>query len=64
MGTLPVHRQALAGMLWSKQYYYFDLDQWLQEHRSHPLLDSADRGVRNTEWVHMLNADVISMPDK
>ena len=32
-----VHRQALAGMLWSKQYYYFDLDRWLTEHDSHPL---------------------------
>ena len=59
-----VHRQALAGMLWSKQYYYFDLDRWLQEHRSHPLLESARRGTRNTEWFHMLNSDVISMPDK
>ena len=59
-----VHRQALAGMLWSKQYYYFDLDRWLQEHGSHPLMASTGRGVRNTEWFHMLNADVISMPDK
>ncbi len=59
-----VHRQALAGMLWSKQYYYFDVDRWLQEHKSHPLMESGGRGVRNTEWFHMLNADVISMPDK
>ncbi|MFL6703448.1 MAG: MGH1-like glycoside hydrolase domain-containing protein, partial [Paraburkholderia graminis] len=59
-----VHRQALAGMLWGKQYYYFDLELWLREHGSHPLLDSARRDVRNTEWFHMLNADVISMPDK
>jgi hypothetical protein len=60
-----VHRQALAGMLWSKQYYYFDLEQWLQEHNSHPLLNNASqRGARNSEWFHMLNADVISMPDK
>ena len=59
-----VHRQALAGMLWSKQYYYFDLEQWLREHKSHPLLESARHDVRNTEWFHMLNADVISMPDK
>ena len=51
-------------MLWSKQYYYFDLDRWLQEHKSHPLLESARQGTRNTEWFHMLNADVISMPDK
>jgi hypothetical protein len=59
-----VHRQALAGMLWSKQFYYFDLEQWLSEHKSHPLLESARQDVRNTEWFHMLNADVISMPDK
>jgi len=59
-----VHRQALAGMLWSKQFYYFDLEQWLSEHQSHPLLESARPGVRNTEWFHMLNADIISMPDK
>jgi hypothetical protein len=59
-----VHRQALAGMLWSKQYYYFDLEKWLREHKSHPLLDSVRRDVRNTDWFHMLNADIISMPDK
>ena len=59
-----VHRQALAGMLWTKQFYYFDLDRWLQEHKSHPLLESSRRGMRNTEWFHMLNADIISMPDK
>jgi hypothetical protein len=59
-----VHRQALAGMLWTKQFYFFDLEKWLQEHRSHPLLESARHGVRNTEWFHMLNADIISMPDK
>ncbi len=59
-----VHRQALAGMLWSKQYYYFDLDRWLKEHQAHPLTGGAKRGVRNAEWFHMLNGDVISMPDK
>ena len=59
-----VHRQALAGMLWSKQYYYFDVEKWLREHKSHPLLESVRHDVRNTEWFHMLNADVISMPDK
>ena len=59
-----VHRQALAGMLWSKQYYYFDLEKWLREHKSHPLFESVRHDVRNSEWFHMLNADVISMPDK
>jgi Glycosyl hydrolase family 63 C-terminal domain len=59
-----VHRQALAGMLWSKQFYYFDVDRWLDEHEAHPLLGNAHRTTRNTEWFHMLNKDVISMPDK
>jgi len=58
-----IHRQALAGMLWSKQYYYFDLDTWLEEHNAHPLLGS-NRNVRNAEWFHMLNSDILSMPDK
>ena len=59
-----VHRQALAGMLWSKQYYYFDLDKWLEEHKAHPMTGSTHGNARNTEWFHMLNSDIISMPDK
>ena len=59
-----VHRQALAGMMWSKQFYYFDLDRWLTEHDAHPMVGSGHGGTRNTDWFHMLNNDVISMPDK
>jgi hypothetical protein len=59
-----VHRQALAGMLWSKQYYYFDLDTWLEEHDAHPLLGRGKGSARNAEWFHMLNSDILSMPDK
>src|SRR5947209_2869763 len=59
-----VRRQALAGMLWSKQFYNFDLERWLTEHKAHPLLDGDGIQMRNTEWFHMLNSDVISMPDK
>jgi hypothetical protein len=59
-----VHRQAMAGMLWGKQYYYFDLDRWLIEHKAHPLVGGGKASVRNAEWFHMLNSDVISMPDK
>jgi hypothetical protein len=59
-----VMRQALAGMLWSKQYYAFDLDEWLEEHGAHPLTSGQRRQIRNREWVHMMNDDVISMPDK
>jgi hypothetical protein len=56
-------RQAFAGMLWSKQHYSFDADQWLDEHDAHPLRPHT-RTVRNQAWVHMVNDDVISMPDK
>ena len=59
-----VHRQALAGMLWSKQFYFFDVEQWLSDHGCGPLMASRRDGVRNAEWGHMLNSDVISMPDK
>jgi hypothetical protein len=58
-----VMRQAIAGMLWSKQYYSFDADRWLEEHHAHPLLPGA-RSSRNQEWFHMINDDIISMPDK
>ncbi len=59
-----VMRQALAGMLWTKQHYYFDLDLWLREHSGHPLRPPTRLGVRNQQWAHMVNDDVISMPDK
>jgi len=58
-----VMRQALAGMLWSKQYYYFDAITWLGEHGVHPLKRHS-RQVRNQEWFHMVNDEIISMPDK
>ncbi len=56
-------RQALAGMLWSKQFFFFDGDNWLDEHNSNPL-HTGYRAARNSEWFHMLNEDIISMPDK
>jgi hypothetical protein len=58
-----VMRQALAGMLWTKQYYYFNADQWLDEHRANPLHPES-RHTRNRDWFHMINNDIISMPDK
>jgi hypothetical protein len=58
-----VMRQALAGMLWSKQYYYYDLPEWLREHGDKPE-DGVRAQVRNKDWFHMYNADIISMPDK
>ena len=56
-------RQALAGMLWSKQFFFFDGDNWLDEHHSNPL-HTGFRNSRNSDWFHMLNHDIISMPDK
>ena len=58
-----VMRQALAGMLWSKQYFFFDVDKWLEEHGEDPMKPGS-RSMRNSEWFHMLNQHVISMPDK
>src|ERR1700741_129363 len=58
-----VMRQALAGMLWSKQYYFYDVDKWLEEHGADPMHPTA-RHVRNRQWFHKIGAHVISMPDK
>jgi hypothetical protein len=58
-----VMRQAIAGMLWSKQFYYYDLDRWLEEHGADPF-NPIRRAPRNEHWHHMYNADVLSMPDK
>jgi hypothetical protein len=58
-----VMRQALAGMLWSKQYYYLDWDDWLSEHHANLFRDGR-KLIRNRGWVHMVNEGVISMPDK
>ena len=58
-----VMRQALAGMLWSKQYFGFDVDKWLKEHGDDPMRPGS-RPMRNSEWFHMVNDHVISMPDK
>ena len=57
-----VMRQALAGMLWSKQYFFFDVDMWLREHGVDPM--RSTRQMRNREWFHMISDHVISMPDK
>src|SRR5271170_4679364 len=60
-----VMRQATAGMLWSKQYFYYDVNLWLREHKVGPWSTPEVREkVRNGEWFHMYNNDIISMPDK
>jgi hypothetical protein len=58
-----VMRQALAGMLWSKQFFFFDVDLWLTEHGQDPMKPGG-RFMRNSEWFHMVNQHIISMPDK
>ncbi|MGI0486774.1 MGH1-like glycoside hydrolase domain-containing protein [Pantanalinema rosaneae CENA516] len=60
-----VMRQALAGMMWTKQYFYYDLDLWLRERNVNPWTPIKQREhVRNSDWFHMHNDDIISMPDK
>jgi hypothetical protein len=58
-------RQALAGMLWSKQYFYYDVDKWLEEHHVTPWAGADERHrIRNGDWYHAYCDDIISMPDK
>jgi hypothetical protein len=59
-----VQRQAFAGMLWSKQFYYYDVDQWLQGDPAQPPPPPSRKHGRNYQWSHLNNADIISMPDK
>jgi len=59
-----IQRQALAGMLWSKQFYYYDLDVWLRGDPHQPPPPAERRRGRNSDWDHLHNADIISMPDK
>jgi len=58
-----VQRQALAGMLWSKQYYAFDVRRWLAGDPTQPAPPPERRLGRDGNWQHLLNADIISMPD-
>ena len=59
-----VMRQALAGMLWTKQFYHYDVDKWLEERGADPFKEGRKHAPRNDQWHHMYNGDVISMPDK
>jgi hypothetical protein len=60
-----VMRQALAGMLWTKQFYLYDVDKWLEERGHDPFAARPGAAApRHDQWHHMYNGDVISMPDK
>jgi hypothetical protein len=57
-------RQALAGLLWSKQFFHYDVRRWLEGDPAGPPPPASRRTGRNREWEHLYNDDVISMPDK
>jgi hypothetical protein len=59
-----VLRQALAGMHWSKQFFHYDVERWLEGDPGEPPPPAARRNGRNVGWAHLVNADVVSMPDK
>jgi hypothetical protein len=59
-----VQRQAIAGMLWSKQFFYYDVAKWLKGDPAQPAPPAERKNGRNRDWTHLNNADIISMPDK
>lgn len=59
-----IQRQAFAGMLWSKQFYYYDVEEWINGDKGQPKPPAQRKEGRNKDWLHLNNADIISMPDK
>ena len=59
-----VARQAYAGLLWTKQFYHYAVQEWLDGDPANPAAPAARRAGRNAEWGHAYHADVLSMPDK
>lgn len=59
-----IQRQALAGLLWSKQYYYYDVERWLNEPDGIAYVSDQRMHGRNSDWLHLKNQDIILMPDK
>jgi len=59
-----VQRQAFAGMIWSKQFFYYDIPGWIAGDASQPPPPVERKNGRNREWLHLKNADIVSMPDK
>lgn len=58
-----IQRQAIAGLMWSKQFYYYNVAQWLKGDPGQPPPPEARKHGRNHDWAHLNNADIISMPD-
>jgi hypothetical protein len=61
---LRVQRQAFAGMLWSKQFYHYVVEEWLTGDAAQPPPPPQRKQGRNSEWIHLFNDDIVSMPDK
>lgn len=59
-----VQRQAFAGVLWSKQFFYYDVTEWMDGDPAEPKPPASRRKGRNSEWIHATMQDVVSMPDK
>lgn len=59
-----IQRQAYAGMMWSKQFYYYDVERWLEGDNGRYIPPIERKNGRNSEWKHLQNYDIISMPDK
>ena len=58
-----IHRQAMAGMLWSKQFYHLDMPRWLAGDPTQPAPPASRAHGRDHDWEHLNNADILSMPD-
>jgi hypothetical protein len=59
-----IQRKALSGLLWSKQYYHFDVERWLTSSDGITPVNSGKTNGRNNDWTHLKNQDIIAMPDK
>jgi hypothetical protein len=59
-----IQRQAFAGMLWNKQFYYYVVEKWLKGDPADPPPPVSHTKGRNSDWIHLFNDDVLSMPDK
>ena len=57
-------RQAYSGLMWTKQFYYYVVKEWLNGDRNMPAVPGSRRPIRNSDWQHLFNRDIISMPDK
>jgi len=59
-----IQRKALAGLLWSKQYYHYDVERWISTSDGITPVNMGKQKGRNSDWTHLKNQDIIAMPDK